>query len=213
MDVQRWREAQEAEQQHVYHSDVRPEADAKHAIESYNIDYNSLEENDILVVGSGTGIGHSMSVGNVVAIDPLTQNLFKDSNQSSVEILTGVGEHLPFESESFDTVLNRNVLDHTADPEATLCEIRRVLKSNGKLLFNINIFSTPQFVNKHLGKIDTPHPHHYNKNEILSLISESGFDIQFVNTWTPNIKDSNLKKRVAVRLFGMKKIDLVAQPE
>jgi len=41
---------------------------------------------------------------------------------------------LPYPDESFDTVLSSGVLEHVADPDASLDELRRVLKPGGKLL-------------------------------------------------------------------------------
>jgi SAM-dependent methyltransferase len=44
------------------------------------------------------------------------------------------GKHLPFESASFDTVLNTDVLEHTPDPAALVAEMARVLKPGGTLI-------------------------------------------------------------------------------
>lgn len=44
------------------------------------------------------------------------------------------GKRLPFENGSFDTVLNVQVLEHTPDPGALVCEMSRVLKPDGLLI-------------------------------------------------------------------------------
>ena len=44
------------------------------------------------------------------------------------------GLRLPFEDNSFDTVLNIQVLEHTPEPARLVCELARVLKSNGVLI-------------------------------------------------------------------------------
>jgi ubiquinone/menaquinone biosynthesis C-methylase UbiE len=47
-------------------------------------------------------------------------------------------EHLPFPEETFEGVVGLHVLEHTADPQAILCETIRTLKRNG-----LCFFSTP----------------------------------------------------------------------
>lgn len=46
-------------------------------------------------------------------------------------VLRGVGEELPFHDATFDVVLALDILEHVRDPDATLREIRRVLKPDG----------------------------------------------------------------------------------
>ena len=50
----------------------------------------------------------------------------------STDVL-GVGEHLPFESNTFDAVFSIAVLEHVRDPFRCAAEIARVLKKNGQL--------------------------------------------------------------------------------
>lgn len=46
-------------------------------------------------------------------------------------------DHLPFDSESFDSVLIDNVLEHIEDPNSLLAEIKRVIRPNGGLLIGV----------------------------------------------------------------------------
>lgn len=41
------------------------------------------------------------------------------------------GVHMPFESESFDSIICNEVLEHVFNPTTFLAEIHRILKSNG----------------------------------------------------------------------------------
>ncbi|MGA8602935.1 MAG: class I SAM-dependent methyltransferase, partial [Beijerinckiaceae bacterium] len=46
--------------------------------------------------------------------------------------IVGVGEHLPFESNTFDAVFSIAVLEHVRDPFRCAAEIARVLKRGGR---------------------------------------------------------------------------------
>ncbi|MDB9253340.1 class I SAM-dependent methyltransferase [Halorubrum ezzemoulense] len=211
---QRWEDAQRVEQSHQYHSYVRSEEDAKNFVEKLNIDYNGLKEKNIIAIGSGSGRIHNLSVGNTkVGIDPLSDEIFDENRQSNAELLTGVGESIPIRSNTFDIALNVNVLDHCKNPRQVLSEIKRILKRGGKLLSNVNIFGTPNFVNKHLGKIDPPHPHHFNQQKICNMISESGFEIEYTDVDKHGPDQASHKLVIAMKVFKMRKINLVAIAE
>jgi SAM-dependent methyltransferase len=47
------------------------------------------------------------------------------------------GHTLPFADESFDTLLNIQVLEHTPEPQALLTEMSRVLKRDGLLILSV----------------------------------------------------------------------------
>jgi SAM-dependent methyltransferase len=47
------------------------------------------------------------------------------------------GHRLPFADESFDTVLNIQVLEHTPEPQALLTEMSRVLKKDGLMILSV----------------------------------------------------------------------------
>ena len=60
---------------------------------------------------------------------------------------------LPYEDESFDAVLSCGVLEHVADPDGSLEELRRVLRPGGRLyVYKLpNRFSYLEWVAKQLG--------------------------------------------------------------
>lgn len=49
-------------------------------------------------------------------------------------VINGVGEALPFPSETFDLILSHEVLEHVEDDQATINEIVRTLRLHGRLV-------------------------------------------------------------------------------
>jgi len=54
----------------------------------------------------------------------------------AIDYHAGVAEQLPFEGDRFDVVVCVDVLEHVADPAATVAEISRVLKPGGIFCFD-----------------------------------------------------------------------------
>lgn len=79
------------------------------------------------------------------------------------------GKHLPFEDESFDSVLCSEVIEHVFNLSATLNEINRVMKTGG------NILITCPFVwNEHEVPLDYAR---YTRFALRDILGKSGFEI------------------------------------
>ena len=76
---------------------------------------------------------------------------------------------LPFKSNSFDTVLCTEVLEHVPDPQGLIHELSRVLKTDGSLLL-----STPQNYWVHSAPNDY---YRFTKFGLSYLIERDGFEI------------------------------------
>ena len=90
----------------------------------------------VLDLGAGAGIVKEMHFKGLCArvcgvdLDPrVMENPHLDDARVS-----DAGE-IPYEDGTFDVVFADNVMEHLADPEGVLTEIRRVLKPGGHLLF------------------------------------------------------------------------------
>lgn len=94
-------------------------------------------------------------------------------NDPRVCFVTGDGCRTTFASESFDTVVNIQVLEHVFDPLQMVQEISRVMKPSGH-----GIFLIPQTSTLHMA------PHHYynfTRYWILEAMKRSGLEIVELN--------------------------------
>ena len=98
-------------------------------------------EGDVIEVGAGTGLNliHYEKAGRVVAVEPdpsMARRLPKRVAEATVpvEIVSGAAESLPFSDETFDAAVVTFVLCTVDSPPAALAEVRRVLKSGGRLI-------------------------------------------------------------------------------
>lgn len=139
----------------------------------------------VLDVGCGTGralIDLANSNRICTGIDPLYEVSLKgacksaEKNGVDIGLVRAFSEHLPYKNEKFDLVLLLSTLQHVADQEETLREIKRVLKQDGALLISVpmsknlfSLFSGPKKPD-HFTKI-------FNLKELTDMLNDSGFSI------------------------------------
>jgi ubiquinone/menaquinone biosynthesis C-methylase UbiE len=97
---------------------------------------------DVLEVGAGTGLNlmHYPAVSSLTLTEPMpgmVRRLSGHVEQSplSATVLRAPAEDLPFDDDSFDTVVSTLVLCSVDDQPRALREARRVLRPGGQLLF------------------------------------------------------------------------------
>jgi ubiquinone/menaquinone biosynthesis C-methylase UbiE len=92
-----------------------------------------------LELGAGTGANVELYPSAVTELvlaepaEPMAKRL--EAKHPHATVVRAAGESLPFDDDSFDTVVSTLVLCTVEDPERTLAEVRRVLKPDGQLLF------------------------------------------------------------------------------
>ena len=99
----------------------------------------------ILDVGCGRAIDAALlgeSGAVVVGLEPSEVMLSRAKEHlgavsAPVALSRGVGESLPFRSNSFDKVVCKGALDHFLSPDKTMAEISRVLKPDGEAIIAI----------------------------------------------------------------------------
>jgi ubiquinone/menaquinone biosynthesis C-methylase UbiE len=97
----------------------------------------------ILEIGGGTGANlpfYDGQVESLVLTEPepaMLRRLQKKAREQAplAKVLRAPAEDLPFEDDSFDTVVSTLVLCGVDDQQRALREIRRVLRQGGRLLF------------------------------------------------------------------------------
>lgn len=84
---------------------------------------------------------------------------------------------LPFQDISFDAVLSSGVLEHVAEPPASLKEVDRILKPGGYFFVFMlpNKYSCIEFISDFLGRGD--HPIKFTRKQIIQMLNQQGFEI------------------------------------
>ena len=98
---------------------------------------------DILDFGCGTGayLGDLRRFGRVTGVDgsPEAVRFCHDSGERAVQLVPP-GSGLPFADDSFDLVTTLDVIEHIDDDVTALRELRRVLRSDGRLVVTVPAF-------------------------------------------------------------------------
>jgi demethylmenaquinone methyltransferase/2-methoxy-6-polyprenyl-1,4-benzoquinol methylase len=94
----------------------------------------------VLDVGTGTGLvareaAHAFGRScRIVGIDPSSKMLREGRQCQAMSVVQGVGERLPFASQSFELVVMGYALRHVSDLDQAFSEYSRVLKPGGRVL-------------------------------------------------------------------------------
>lgn len=111
----------------------------------------------VLELGSGTGVNfhfYTNAVERVTAVEP-SQHMIEHSTAKlkqsliPIEIVQAGAEELPFEENSFDTVVATLVFCTIPNPEKAIMEMKRVCKPEGKIL----LFEHVKMENHFLGAL------------------------------------------------------------
>jgi len=142
----------------------------------------------VLEIGVGTGqsFPHYPEVEEIVGIEPSEPMLRRARRRAAdcgreVKLVEGPAEQLPFEDGSFDTVISMTVLCSVDDPERSLQEIRRVLRSGGRFRFAEHVRSADPKKARWQDRLERPwrflaggcHPN----RRTLQAIESAGFEV------------------------------------
>lgn len=148
---------------------------------TYKAAFNN--QNLILDVGcnGGTFIRFLLNFlrSEIVGVDPSSPHITHAKlNTHPSSFVEGVGEHLPFRSDTFDAITCLEVLEHSYSPENFVEEVYRVLKPGGVAVFMAPNEASPTYKTlwtlwKYLGSgrvWDKLHLNKFNKSQLTHLL-------------------------------------------
>ena len=114
---------------------------------------------------------------------------------------------LPFEPESFDTIICADLLEHLREPGAFLARIRPLLPPGGRL-----VLTTPNVANWSIrlqllfgrfrytdrGILDRTHAHLFTRKTLLGCLRDAGYEVEAVEFTVPvPVLGTRLVERIA----------------
>jgi len=144
-------------------------------------------EGNVLEAGAGTGVNLKYYDQGLIASLILSDHspgrlLHKRAYSCGAEVVKADVTQLPFEDETFDTIVFTLLFCSVQDPSRGLAEIRRVLKPGGKIIFLEHVLGCSRFTRAMQHSL-TPFWRlisgncHLNR-ETFDLIAGSGFAIE-----------------------------------
>jgi ubiquinone/menaquinone biosynthesis C-methylase UbiE len=144
----------------------------------------------VLDVGCGTGamgllfaeMGHEVTGVDISEAMMAKARHKADARKLAIDLRIGDAEHLPFDDETFDVVVNRHLLWTLPHPDIALKEWRRILKTGGMVLIIDGVWQdtscstrAKRTISDGLALIiDRSHCSHYDKNLRSHLPHDGG---------------------------------------
>ena len=130
----------------------------------------------ILDVGCGTGANLRLleKFGDVEGIDVSEEALAFCRERGHRNVRHGAAEQLPFDEGSFDIVTALDVVEHLDDDLASLKEMRRVLKTGGRVVLFVPAFMFLWGIQDEVSN----HRRRYRLPELVRVVREAGFEVE-----------------------------------
>jgi len=125
----------------------------------------------------------------------LTLDILPELKPDILYDLNNTKEKIPLEDNSIDIIIAGEVIEHLIDPNKVISEFHRILKSDGILVISTpNICSLVNRVKMFFGKIpnyscfpvkgknDRRHYTDYNKEILIKMFEEEGFEVESIKT-------------------------------
>jgi SAM-dependent methyltransferase len=226
VSMERWQEAQEAEQRFWLKKNGRMRRFCRSlqgSIATAEWVHPDAPAGDWLAVGLGPlGISctHFLPGAEALhALDPLEplpaeewdlpdpcKALLRACEEKTTKHV-GKGERMDFPDDAFAFVSMENMLDHVQDPAAVVREARRVVQPGGCLLVTVDTFSLIgntryRLASRRLSRSTfvRAHPHRFSSNEVVSTVAGAGFEI--VRSDMPSRMDAIAGRHFRLRLLA-----------
>jgi SAM-dependent methyltransferase len=154
------------------------------------------------LLDAGCGGGAMLDVlsdyGDVAGLDMNPELVELARRRGYDDIREGVVEQLPWADETFDVVTLLDVLEHTADDDVTLKELRRVVRPGGRLLVTVPahqvLWSNHDVVNDHYRR--------YSRRTLRAAASGAGWSLDRLTPFNSLLLAPAAAVRLAQKLRG-----------
>lgn len=127
----------------------------------------------------------------LVNLDPLVheyRKIYPDFRGITKADVTSVEELAT--SDKFEFIVLENVIDHIAEPQPIILQLRDKLTDSGRLLITCHtIPSLLQPTEPILNAIDPPHPHHFTHEYLEGMIKDLGYGLK--TSFAINLRESH----------------------
>lgn len=167
---------------------------------------------DSLALDIATGSGHTAAalapkVSAVVGID-ITPQMIGEAQKLTLEL--GIGNvllcladthTLPFQNQTFNIVTCRRAAHHFSNIMHALQEMKRVMRSNGRLVVDDRSVPEDDFVDGCMNELDrlhdASHVREYRPSQWVSMLQASGFKVDLIEPYSKNLPLTSLTTSVS----------------
>ena len=151
---------------------------------------------DVLDVGCGTGTLLERAAralpGRFVGLD-LSLEMLEAARRKlgpRAGLVAGSAATLPFRSRTFDLVVSTSALHHWRQPDAALTEIRRVLRSGGRVAITdwCGDHWLVRLRDRVLRRLEPAHGRVWRSVELAALLADAGFSDIRIERWRIGIR-------------------------
>lgn len=148
------------------------------------------------VLDVGCGLGEFLELyPNSAGID-INRHCVEYCRRKGLKCSVGSIYKIPHPNASFDGVLMANILEHLDKPDEAIAEIRRVLRSGGKLIIVLPTLKSYQR--------DTTHIRFWCAKDLRRLLEKHGFRVEKISHWPVTSFMSNLTVLGELRAIAIK---------
>jgi SAM-dependent methyltransferase len=115
------------------------------------------------------------------------ENVLRVAEQFGLNITIGVFDPAAYEADYFDYVTLDQVLEHMTDPCAVLFDIKRVLRSGGRVIIsapNADGWGARLFRRRWINWHAPYHLHHFSRQSLLLAAKQAGLVLERIETIT-----------------------------
>lgn len=162
---------------------------------------------DLYILDLASALGDNFPIcspyGKVFGLDISIHSINFCKNRGIRTIAQGDAHHLPFPDSTFDIVVALDVLEHLENDGKSIAEISRVLKSSGKLIFNVpamqSLYSYHDRAFHHLRR--------YDRNSLETKFRDHHLPLLLITYWSFFILPIVMTVRKVRNLFPQSKIN------